>query len=71
MNRGRTLNSKTPNADQEARSLIRTGFPAAIRAAQLRGEEMLALHFAELMETAPKTGAYIWLNGLAIDGHGA
>ncbi len=69
MNR-RDMNWETPNADREARSLIRTGFPAAVRDAERSGNEALARHFRDLWAECPAERAYEWLNTLAIEGAG-
>lgn len=66
----RRLTWDTPNADREARGLIRTGFPAAIRDAERRGNEALARHLRDLWAECPAERAYEWLNILAIEGAG-
>lgn len=68
---GRDLTSCTRNASREARNLIQTGFPAAVKDARSRGDLDLARHFAELLGEMPggdKT--FGWLNGLAFEGAG-
>lgn len=64
----RDLTANTPHADQEALNLIRTGFPAAVKAAQRSGREMLAFHFEILLAEVPRDNAYRWLRQLASRG---
>lgn len=65
---GRDLTCETRNADLEAFMLMHTGFSFALRDAQKAGNELLALHLGALLNAAKRDGAYVFLNGLAIDG---
>lgn len=66
----RSLDSETPRHNLEAWMLIQTGWPFAIRDAQIAGNVALAEHLTRLLAEARRHDAYVWLHGLACDGRG-
>jgi hypothetical protein len=64
----RPLRYLTARADKEAMNLIRTGFPAAIAAAETNHNIPFARHIRALLGHVPRAGTFMWLSELATDG---